>query len=129
MVQDALRRFRHLLSVCEFVVISHRELYKSDESTVSTKPGQIRIMATADGLKPATISLQSKRFKSVDGLSLGLPDAGLPSYLKRGATPATPTFTVSRIPIDIQKIVAAIAVDSAMNTIDDDETTSWSNNN
>lgn len=35
MVQDALRRFRHLLSVWEFVAISLRELNKSDESTVT----------------------------------------------------------------------------------------------
>ncbi len=63
----------------------------------TTKAGAINIKATADGLKPATVNLISKPVSTTDGLSTVMPAAGLMPNLKRGPTPATPSYKDLRI--------------------------------
>jgi hypothetical protein len=52
---------------------------------------------------------------------------GLPSYLGRGATPATPSFQQKRISIGIKNATAGANADSAFASYDDNELSGWVN--
>jgi beta-galactosidase len=91
------------------------------------QPGTITIKASAEGLKGATITLQTKPFLSENGLSKLLPLTGLPSNLKRGPTPLTPSYTITRIPVAIINATAGARADSAFASYDDNERTEWVN--
>jgi hypothetical protein len=93
----------------------------------TTQPGTITIKATSDGLKVAAITLTTKLFIVKDGLSTVLPSAGLSSYLKRGPTPLTPSYTMTRTPINIVSATAGARADSAFASYDDNERTEWVN--
>jgi uncharacterized protein YcfL len=93
----------------------------------TTQPGSITIKATSDGLKGAMLTLTTKPFAVKDGLSTVLPAAGLPSYLKRGPAPSTPSYTTTRTPIDIVNAAAGAHADSAFASYDDNERTEWVN--
>jgi hypothetical protein len=93
----------------------------------TTQPGAITIKATSDGLKGAMLTLTTKPFAVKDGLSTVLPAAGLPSYLKRGPAPSTPSYTITRTPIDIVNAAAGAHADSAFASYDDNERTEWVN--
>ncbi|MGG9963075.1 sugar-binding domain-containing protein [Ferruginibacter sp. SUN106] len=93
----------------------------------TTSPGEIKITATADGLKPATLTLTTTPFVTEGGLSKILPSAGLPSNLQRGPTPATPSYTITRTPINIIKATAGAHADSAFASYDDNELSDWVN--
>ena len=91
----------------------------------ATTPGTITIKATAEGLKDATITLITKPFATQNGLSKLLPSDGLPVYLSRGPTPATPSYTITRRPVAIVHANAGILADSAFASYDDNERTEW----
>jgi hypothetical protein len=93
----------------------------------TTQPGTITIKATAEGLKGATLSLTTKPFMVKDGLSTVFPSAGLPSYLDRGPTPSTPSYSATRTPINIVGATAGAHADSAFASYDDNERTEWVN--
>lgn len=93
----------------------------------TTQAGTITIKATAEGLKDASITLTTKPFAIENGLSKVLPSAGLPSWLDRGPTPATPSYNVTRTPIAIVRATAGANADSAARSYDDNETTDWVN--
>lgn len=93
----------------------------------TTKAGTININATAEGLKPAGIVLQSKPVASSNGLSMVSSSNGLPSYLKRGPTPATPSYKNIRTVITIVKATAGANADSAFASYDDNELSDWVN--
>lgn len=95
----------------------------------TTMAGKISINATSDGLKPSSLTLTSVPFKVTNGLSTTLPDEGLPSNLKRGATPSTPSYKISRIPITVARVEAPVNQEKTVNTVDDDEITVWSSGN
>jgi beta-galactosidase len=85
--------------------------------------GKIVVRARAAGLAPAELALESLPVKTSGGLA-ALPPA-LPLHLGRGPTPATPSFTVSRIAVPVAAVEAASNAADAASTIDDDETTKW----
>lgn len=91
----------------------------------TTQAGKIVLRASAPGLKPALLTLDSKAVKVQDGLAAMLPSDGLPLNLKRGPTPATPAYTVSRVAVPVASAVADSNPEAAANSYDDDETTSW----
>ena len=93
----------------------------------TTKPGSITVKASADGLKDATITLTTKPFVTQDGLANMLPSAGLPSNLDKGPTPSTPSYTITRTPINIVSATAGARADSAFASFDDNERTEWVN--
>lgn len=95
----------------------------------TTSAGKIKIAASSEGLTSGSVALKSRPIEHVDGLSKELPDSGLSSNLKRGPTPSGPSYVVSRVAVPVKKISAGIHEDLALNTLDDDETTSWSNDN
>ncbi|HSC55490.1 MAG TPA: DUF4982 domain-containing protein [Phnomibacter sp.] len=93
----------------------------------TTTPGNITITANAAGLKPATIVLSTKAFTTSNGLTTALPSQGLPSRLDRGATPSTPSYTITRKPIAVTSAVAGAKSDSAFCSYDDNELSDWAN--
>lgn len=93
----------------------------------TTQPGTIRIKATAEGLKAATLTLRTKPFVASNGLAVTLPSAGLSSLLDRGPTPATPSYQMIRIPLKVVKATAGAHADSAFASYDDNELSDWVN--
>ncbi len=89
----------------------------------TTQPGKITLRARADGLAPATLSFASRAVKVEGGLA-ALP-APPPLRLDRGPTPATASFTVSRIAVPVASAQAASNGEQAAHSFDDDETTNW----
>ena len=81
--------------------------------------GRIVVRARAQGLAPAEVVLESTPAAVQDGLA-ALPSA-LPVHLDRGPTPATPSFTVSRVAVP----VASSDAPDGNKSFDDDETTTW----
>lgn len=95
----------------------------------TTTAGKIMLTAKSAGLKPATLQLTSQKFSATDGLVLALPSAGLPSNLRRGPTPSTPSFTVTRVAVPIASATAGSNANLAAQSYDDNEVTAWSNDN
>jgi beta-galactosidase len=89
----------------------------------TTQPGKITLRARADGLAAAELSFASTPVAVRDGLAA--VQAPPPLRLGRGPTPATPSFTVSRIAVPVASSAAASNGEAAANSYDDDETTSW----
>lgn len=93
----------------------------------TTKAGLITVTATADGLKPAELKLQTTAVAVENGLSKQLPSAGLTSKLDRGPTPSTPSFSKTRNALTIVKATAGAHSDSAFASFDDNELSDWYN--
>jgi beta-galactosidase len=89
-------------------------------------PGTITVRATAEGLKPATLTLESVRFTADAGLSTDFPEAKLPGRLTRGPTPSGPSFRVSRVSVPIASVHAAGSnAEAGARSYDDNEMTAW----
>ena len=90
-------------------------------------PGIITIKAASEGLETASIQLTTNPFKTENGLSSVMPDAGLPSILARGATPAAPSYKTSRKAVLVKNIKAGANQQEAVKSIDDNELSDWVN--
>jgi beta-galactosidase len=88
--------------------------------------GAITLTATANGLKPATLKLTSRLQPVTAGLSTEMPATGLTSYLKRGPTPTTPSFQITRTALIIASATAGSNESGTAASYDDNETTGWS---
>lgn len=93
----------------------------------ATQPGIITLKAVADGLKGDSLTLRTKTFVAKNGLSAILPSAGLPSRLDRGATPSSPSYQITRIPLTITGAIAGANAGQAPASYDDNEKTAWEN--
>lgn len=93
----------------------------------TTKAGLIKLTAMAAGLKSSSLQWQSVQVSVTNGLSKQLPSYGLTGDLQKGPTPATASFTVSRIPVKIISATAGCLTDSAFASYDDNEMTDWYN--
>jgi len=91
----------------------------------ATTPGTVTLTATAPGLISATTNLTTIPFAVTNGLATIMPGDGLPASYARGPTPQTPSYQVSRVAVPVAGITAGAASSSLTNTIDDNETTSW----
>ena len=91
----------------------------------TTQAGKITLAATADGLKSATVSLQSQPVVVKDGLATRLPGTDLPVRLQRGPTPAGPSFTVSRVAVPVTGVAASSNAANAALSYDDNELSEW----
>jgi hypothetical protein len=89
--------------------------------------GTIALTAKSAGLSPATVQLTTQAVVVTDGLSSAMPDAGLKSSLQRGPTPPDDSVVIARTPVKVADVTAGSNSDNARLSIDDDETTSWSN--
>ncbi|MBC7723038.1 MAG: discoidin domain-containing protein, partial [Pedobacter sp.] len=93
----------------------------------TTVAGNITIKASSQGLKDGNLLLVTLPFKTENGLSKTMPNEGLVSNLEKGATPAIPSFIVSRKALVISKVKAGANSDSAYKSYDDNESTDWVN--
>lgn len=95
----------------------------------TTEPGTITLRATSPGLAPAELTLVSHPMPDEvsPGLQPRLPDAGLEPSLVRGPTPEGSSYEDHRISVPVASVRAGGSPDQAGRTIDDDETSSWSN--
>ena len=92
-----------------------------------TRPGVVRVNATADGLKSATLTIPTVSPRSATGgLSTDFPEHHQPGLLTRGPTPKAPTFQASRTTLLPASIVAGANSSDAGRTIDDNELSRWS---
>ncbi len=90
-----------------------------------SQAGKIVLRATADGLRPATTQIVSRPVIVKGGLGLLTPEAGLPSYLSRGPTPAARPLMMTRQPAPIANVSAGTNPERARLSFDDNETTEW----
>ncbi|MDR7117792.1 DUF4982 domain-containing protein [Caulobacter sp. BE254] len=79
--------------------------------------GKVTVTARAQGLKPATVTLDVAAPAAVEPL--------LPVSLARGPTPATPSFKVRRVALKPVATLAGSNPDTVGLARDDDETTHW----
>ncbi|WP_324675006.1 glycoside hydrolase family 2 protein [Hymenobacter sp. GOD-10R] len=91
----------------------------------TTQAGKINLQAAADGLKSASVSLASKPVAVTNGLALQLPGADLAPSLKRGPTPTTPSFQISRTTVPIKQVTASSNQANAVLSYDDNELSEW----
>ena len=89
--------------------------------------GTVKLTALSQGLEPATITFESKPFATEHGLSRYIAADYLPTYLERGETPATPSYTVRRVPVKIASATAGARQENAVASYDDNELTEWGN--
>ena len=92
-----------------------------------TEAGTVRIIAQAEGLAPQTIEWKSKPVKVSNGLSTEHQRDILPSYLGRGETPSTPSYTDLKRTISVKNVTAGCNNETAHYSIDDNEETEWKN--
>ncbi|MBD0831559.1 glycoside hydrolase family 2 protein [Aestuariibaculum sediminum] len=91
------------------------------------KPDKIKVEATSNGIKSAKITLETISVETFNGLSELLPNAYLKSYLERGPTPETPSYTIKRHPIFIRHAEAESNSEQVYYSYDDNELTEWRN--
>ncbi len=91
--------------------------------------GRIFLTAKSAGLKAASVEIESQPFVVTAGLAKTFPGESLPSNLGRGPTPATPSFTVTRVAVPVATASAAAHADKVAASYDDNEMTSWANDN
>lgn len=91
----------------------------------TTTAGRILVKARSGTLRAAQVELNSEPVQVVGGLGLQPAAEGLPGYLERGPTPATPSFRPSRNAMHVAHVSAGSAAADASKSFDDDETTAW----
>ena len=91
----------------------------------ATRSGKIRMSAAANGLKSASVVLESKPVRVFEGLSFSFPFDRLPVDLRRGPTPAGESYRMVRRTLDVGNVIAGSEHDKAKNTIDDNELSEW----
>lgn len=91
-----------------------------------TEPGRISLRATSPGLRQAAVELTSVAAPRSGGISERLPADGLRPVFRRGPTPQTASFVVSRQAIAAAKVTAGSNAAEAAQSCDDNEVTAWS---
>src|SRR5690606_19347951 len=89
--------------------------------------GTIRLKAKSGNLKPAEVIIETKDVGIDKGLSTYYQSAHLPSYLEKGPTPATPSFTVSRHAIEVASVKSGSNEEEVTKSYDDNERSQWVN--
>lgn len=91
-----------------------------------TTKGTVRLTATADGLRSATIEIPAVLPATAKGgLSTDFPEDHQPGLLTRGPTPATPSYRVTRTTYFPTRILAGANQAEAARTTDDNELSRW----
>ena len=85
----------------------------------TTKAGKIRLKASAEGVKYATLEVKSKKVK--------YPLSIINCQLNRGETPLTPSYTEMARGIEIVSATAGFDSEHAVRSFDDNELSEWKN--
>ena len=93
----------------------------------ATTSGTITVKAKADGLKAASIQLTTRPGKTENGLNPIFPAPAQSTVLTPGATPATPSYTVSRKALSVKSATAGANAEKARQSYDDNELSDWVN--
>ena len=93
----------------------------------TTKAGRVTLTASAEGLKGASISLDTVPFETVGGLSTYIPGEHLAARLDRGETPQTPSYIDRAVDVEIVGATAGANADKAVASWDDNELSEWTN--
>ncbi|WP_240377481.1 DUF4982 domain-containing protein [Arachidicoccus soli] len=91
------------------------------------KAGTINLTANSDNLQGAKLALNPQAISVTNGLSHYFASSELKPSLGRGATPNTPSYFISRIPVGVKSTKVAINENNAQNSYDDNEKTAWEN--
>ena len=91
------------------------------------KAGKVRVTATAQGLQPAEMELETSPVEVVNGLSTYIPGDRLDGRLTRGETPLTPSYKDTKVDVGIMSATAGANADMACNSYDDNELSEWRN--
>jgi len=91
----------------------------------TTEAGQVRLTASAEGLKPATLTTRTRPVKVKDGLSEVFAEDYQPVSLSRGPTPLTPSYTDWQRSVTVAAITAGSNQADAAQSRDDNEGTAW----
>jgi len=89
------------------------------------KAGQVRLVASASGLKPATFTTRTRAVKVKDGLSEVFAEDYQPVNLSRGPTPLTPSYQDSLRGVTVANITAGSNAAEAGLSRDDNERSIW----
>ncbi len=92
-----------------------------------TTAGTVRLMAKAEGLIPAELTITSLPVEVKNGLSTYIPSEELQGRLTRGETPRTPSYTDRKMDVSVLSAVAGSNGDQAVNSYDDNELSEWKN--
>ena len=84
-------------------------------------PGEIVLSVTAEGVRPAYLTLKTQQAPAADVL----PALTLKSVLDRGETPATPSYSDCFVSVDIVGAKVGSNAADARNAYDDNEMTEW----
>ena len=87
----------------------------------TTHAGMIRLKATAEGMKPATIGVKSKKAKDNSPLSI------IHYPFHRGETPQASSYKETARGIDIVSVEAGYDSEHASRSFDDNELSEWKN--
>ncbi|SHG83021.1 Beta-galactosidase/beta-glucuronidase [Flavobacterium fluvii] len=87
--------------------------------------GVITIKAASNSLKSDAIDVKTVK-TDLGKLSANLPNENLPSFTEKGPTPATPSFTRTRLAVPIIGAKTASNQADAFKSYDDNELTQWS---
>ena len=92
-----------------------------------TEAGTVRVIAKAEGLKPAEVTLNTLPFETKNGLSNYIPANELEGWLTRGETPQTPSYVDSKVDVEIVSATTGGNQERAVNSYDDNELSEWLN--
>ncbi len=93
-----------------------------------TQAGEVRIKASAEGLKSAELSVTSTAVNSIKGgLDSCIPGEELAGRLTRGETPQTPSYQETKVDARILSATAGVYGEQAIRSFDDNELSEWRN--
>ena len=87
------------------------------------KAGAIRLKASADGIKPATIKVRSEKMKEKGNSQLSI----INSSFTRGETPLSPSYTEQAYSIEILSATSGYDSEHTARSFDDNELSEWKN--
>ena len=87
--------------------------------------GQVRLAVKAEGLPEATATWESIAVDNPDGLCTYFAQNALKGRLTRGETPATPSYTDTKVSLPVASVRAGSNQEQAAASIDDNERTEW----
>ena len=93
----------------------------------TTQAGKITLSASAEGLKGATVQMETIPFEVKGGLSTYIPADHLESSLSRGETPQCPSYFDRTVDVEIVSAVAGANSEKACQSFDDNELSEWTN--
>ena len=93
----------------------------------TTTAGKVILSASAEGLKGASIELETLPFEVKGGLSSFIPGDHLACRLDRGPTPQGPSYFDRAVDVEIVSATAGANADKACCSFDDNELSEWTN--